>query len=81
AFKALAFEDGVNYSAGLPIIRTSPDHGTAFDISGKGKASEQSMRSAIFQAIDIWKNRRFQKEINRNPLVIQISENKKDEDL
>jgi 4-hydroxythreonine-4-phosphate dehydrogenase len=81
AFKALAFEDGVNYSAGLPIIRTSPDHGTAFDISGKGKASEQSMRSAIFQAIDIWKNRRFQKEINRNPLVIQTSENKKDEDL
>ncbi|MFM7301087.1 MAG: 4-hydroxythreonine-4-phosphate dehydrogenase PdxA [Crocinitomicaceae bacterium] len=81
AFKALAFEDGVNYSAGLPIIRTSPDHGTAFDISGKGKASEQSMRSAIFQAIDIWKNRRFQKEINRNPLAIQTSENKKDEDL
>lgn len=81
AFKALAFEDGVNYTAGLPIIRTSPDHGTAFDISGKGTASEESMRSAIFQAIDIWKNRRFQKEINRNPLVIKTSENKKDEDL
>jgi 4-hydroxythreonine-4-phosphate dehydrogenase len=80
AFKALAFEDGVNYTAGLPIIRTSPDHGTAFDISGKGLASEQSMRSAIFQAIDIWKNRSFQKEISRNPLVIQALKDKKDDD-
>jgi 4-hydroxythreonine-4-phosphate dehydrogenase len=79
AFKALAFEDGVNYTAGLPIIRTSPDHGTAFDISGKGLASEQSMRSAIFQAIDIWKNRSFQKEISRNPLVIQALKDKKDD--
>ena len=80
AFKALAFEDGVNYTAGLPIIRTSPDHGTAFDISGKGLASEQSMRSAIFQAIDIWKNRSFQKEMSRNPLVIQALKDKKDDD-
>jgi 4-hydroxythreonine-4-phosphate dehydrogenase len=80
AFKALAFEDGVNYTAGLPIIRTSPDHGTAFDISGKGLASEQSMRSAIFQAIDIWKNRSFHKEISRNPLVIQALKDKKDDD-
>jgi len=81
AFKALAFEDGVNYTAGLPIIRTSPDHGTAFNISGKGLASEQSMRSAIFLAIDIWKTRRFQKEINRNPLAIQSSKEKNEDDL
>ena len=79
AFKALAFEDGVNYTAGLPIIRTSPDHGTAFDISGKGVASELSMRSAIFQAIDILNSRQFQKEINRNPLIIQESKDKKDD--
>ena len=54
-FKALAFDDGVNYTAGLPIVRTSPDHGTAFDISGKNIASAQSMRSAIYSALDIYK--------------------------
>jgi 4-hydroxythreonine-4-phosphate dehydrogenase len=70
AFKALAFEDGVNYTAGLPIVRTSPDHGTAFDIAGKNQASEQSLRSAIYAAIDIYKNRQFIKDINANPLAI-----------
>jgi 4-hydroxythreonine-4-phosphate dehydrogenase len=70
AFKALAFDEGVNYTAGLPIVRTSPDHGTAFDIAGKNLASEQSMRSAIYLAIDIYKNRQFIKEINTNPLAI-----------
>ena len=75
-FKALCFDDGVNYTAGLPIIRTSPDHGTAFDIAGKNEASAQSMRSAIFAAVDIYKCRKWVKEINKNPLK---SEQKKEE--
>ncbi|MBO4475664.1 MAG: 4-hydroxythreonine-4-phosphate dehydrogenase PdxA [Bacteroidales bacterium] len=52
-FKALSFEDGVNYTAGLPVVRTSPDHGTAYDMAGKDEADAQSMRSAIFTSIDI----------------------------
>ena len=52
-FKALSFEDGVNYTAGLPIVRTSPDHGTAYDMAGKDEADPGSMRSAIFTSIDI----------------------------
>jgi 4-hydroxythreonine-4-phosphate dehydrogenase len=52
-FKTIAFESGVNYTAGLPIVRTSPDHGTAYNIAGKNIASETSMREAIFLAIDI----------------------------
>lgn len=71
AFKALAFEEGVNYTAGLPIVRTSPDHGTAFDIAGKNKASGQSFRSAIYLAMDVYRNRQFIKEINANPLQEQ----------
>lgn len=71
AFKALAFEDGVNYTAGLPIVRTSPDHGTAFDIAGKGVANAQSTRSAIYLAMDIFKTRKFLKDAVANPLVIQ----------
>jgi len=71
AFKALAFEDGVNFTAGLPVVRTSPDHGTAFDIAGQDKASGQSMRSAIFLAMDIFRTRQFLKEIAANPLMPQ----------
>lgn len=56
-FKAIAFEDGVNYSAGLPVVRTSPDHGTAFELAGRDEADPRSMRAAIFAAIDIWKHR------------------------
>ena len=56
-FKALAFEEGVNFTAGLSIVRTSPDHGTAFNIAGKNLASESSMRSALFMAIDIIRHR------------------------
>lgn len=70
-FKSLAFDNGVNFTAGLPIVRTSPDHGTAFDIAGKGIANEQSMRSAIYLAMDIYKTRKFIKEINSNPLQQQ----------
>ena len=77
-FKALAFDEGVNFTAGLPIVRTSPDHGTAFDIVGEDKASEQSMRSAIYLAIDVYKNRQFVKEISVNPLPFSKREpNKK----
>lgn len=56
-FKSLAFEGGVNFTAGLPIIRTSPDHGTAYSIAGKGKANEQSMRDAIYLAAELANNR------------------------
>lgn len=77
AFKALAFEDGVNYTAGLPIVRTSPDHGTAFDIVGQNKASEQSMRNAIYVAMDIYKNQIFAKEIGANPLQISPKEKRR----
>lgn len=71
AFKALAFDDGVNFTAGLPIVRTSPDHGTAFDIAGKNEASELSMRSAIYLSMDIYRTRKFLKEISANPLQAQ----------
>jgi 4-hydroxy-L-threonine phosphate dehydrogenase PdxA len=57
-FKMISFENGVNFTAGLKIIRTSPDHGTAFDIAGKGIASESSFRSALFAACDIWAHRK-----------------------
>lgn len=77
AFKALAFEDGVNYTAGLPIVRTSPDHGTAFDIAGQNKASEQSMRSAIYLASDIYRNRQFIREISVNPLQVSPKEKRR----
>lgn len=56
-FKTIAFGHGVNYTAGLPIVRTSPDHGTAFNIAGQGKASPESMRSAIYLALDIVRQR------------------------
>src|SRR5213078_1532592 len=52
-FKSLAKGEGINYTAGLPGVRTSPDHGVAFDIAGKNKADESSLRVAIFKAIDI----------------------------
>ncbi|MBK7175431.1 MAG: 4-hydroxythreonine-4-phosphate dehydrogenase PdxA [Bacteroidales bacterium] len=69
-FKTLAFENGVNYTAGLPFIRTSPDHGTAYDIAGKDKASADSMRAAIYLACDIFNNRLMWDEITKNPLAI-----------
>ncbi|MCQ2180763.1 MAG: 4-hydroxythreonine-4-phosphate dehydrogenase PdxA [Bacteroidales bacterium] len=57
-FKAISFEDGVNFTAGLPVVRTSPDHGTAFEMAGRDEADPLSMRAAIFAAIDIYRNRR-----------------------
>jgi 4-hydroxythreonine-4-phosphate dehydrogenase len=59
-FKHIAFEDGVNFTAGLPIVRTSPDHGTAYSIAGKNLADENSMRQAIYLAADILKSRQEQ---------------------
>ena len=68
AFKSLAFDEGVNFTAGLPIIRTSPAHGTAYDISGKGVASEESFRQAVYLAVDIVRNRRMHDVLTSNPL-------------
>lgn len=67
-FKSLAIGEGVNYTAGLPVIRTSPDHGTAFDIAGKGEADESSFRESIFKAIDIYAQRNNYADMYRNPL-------------
>ena len=69
-FKLAAFDSGVNVTAGLPFVRTSPDHGTAYAIAGKNEASEQSMRNALFMAIDIWARRNNFTEINANPLPL-----------
>lgn len=66
--KALGMADGVNFTAGLKLVRTSPDHGTAYDIAGKGIADENSMRQAIYKAIDIFRNRNFDDEAKVNPL-------------
>ncbi|PBQ30820.1 4-hydroxythreonine-4-phosphate dehydrogenase PdxA [Sphingobacteriaceae bacterium] len=69
-FKSIAFNDGVNFTAGLNAVRTSPDHGTAYDIAGKNSANEQSFKKAIYMAIDIYKNRSLYSEISENPLSI-----------
>ena len=77
-FKTIALESGVNYTAGLPIVRTSPDHGTAYDIAGKGVADENSMRQAIFTAIDVFRNRKFYDEPLQNPLQKLFHEKRED---
>ena len=79
-FKTIALESGVNYTAGLPIVRTSPDHGTAYDIAGKGIADENSMRQAIFTAIDVFRNRQFYDEPLQNPLPKLFHEKREDGD-
>jgi len=70
-FKTLVAGAGVNFTAGLPIVRTSPDHGTAYDIAGKGIASEESFRNALFTAVDVFNNRKMHQEINSNSLTAQ----------
>ncbi|WP_329904428.1 4-hydroxythreonine-4-phosphate dehydrogenase PdxA [Porphyromonas pogonae] len=81
-FKALYMNSGVNITAGLSIVRTSPDHGTGYDIVGKNEASEESMRHAIFAAIDIYRNRAEYDYITRNPLrKIYYSGGKDDEKI
>ena len=80
-FKALAMDEGVNYTAGLPIVRTSPAHGTAYDIAGQGLAEESSFRQAIYAAMDIYRNRLIEKEIHARPLRKQYYERRDDSDM
>ena len=67
-FKTMAMDEGVNYTAGLPIVRTSPAHGTAYDIAGQGIASESSFRQAIYTALDVYRSRLVDKAIHARPL-------------
>lgn len=80
-FKTLSFGNGVNFTAGLPFVRTSPDHGTAFDIAGKNLADPSSFRKALFLGIDIARNRRMFSEMHENVLVKheRLPENEEDE--
>lgn len=73
-FKALAFDNGVNYTAGLPFVRTSPDHGTAYDIAGQDKANPDSFRAAIYLALDVFRNRMINKEITSNPMQVRVKQ-------
>ena len=70
-FKTISFGQGVNYSAGLSFVRTSPDHGTAYDIAGKNMADESSFREAVYMACDIAKKREEFKQLNTNVLKTQ----------
>ena len=76
-FKSMTFGSGVNFTAGLPIVRTSPDHGVAYDLVGKNKASASSFRNAVYMARDIYTNRELYKEIHSNPLPIGKPTNQK----
>jgi 4-hydroxythreonine-4-phosphate dehydrogenase len=80
-FKALAMDEGVNFTAGLPIVRTSPAHGTAYDIAGQGIAMESSFRQAIYTAIDVYRNRLIDEEIHARPLRKQYYERRDDSDI
>jgi 4-hydroxythreonine-4-phosphate dehydrogenase len=79
-FKTLSMGEGVNFTAGLPLVRTSPDHGTALDIAGNGEASESSFRQAVYMAIDIHRNRQRDAEARRNPLRKLYFEKRDDSD-
>jgi 4-hydroxythreonine-4-phosphate dehydrogenase len=70
-FKTISMDSGVNFTAGLPVIRTSPAHGTGYDIAGKNVASEDSFRQAIYTACDIYNNRKWHNEINANTLKVE----------
>ena len=70
-FKTLSFGKGVNYTAGLSKVRTSPDHGTAYEIAGKGKADHSSFKEAVFAALKIFRNRREYEQLSENPLQKQ----------
>ena len=83
-FKMLAFDSGVNFTAGLSAVRTSPDHGTAFDLAGKGEADSGSMLQAIFTAVDIYRKRSEHRELKENAIspvkiqrIIQSNKEKK----
>ncbi|MEZ5070288.1 MAG: 4-hydroxythreonine-4-phosphate dehydrogenase PdxA [Bacteroidales bacterium] len=77
-FKALTMEGGVNFTAGLPVVRTSPAHGTAFELAGKNEASEMSFRNAMYLAIDVVRNRSLHREISANPLESGPERNSRD---
>ncbi len=79
-FKSLAFQSGVNFTAGMPVIRTSPAHGTAYEIAGKNIASDESFRAAIYLAIDVYRNRKMYDEITANPLKFSALEADSDAD-
>ncbi len=70
-FKTLSFGKGVNYTAGLEAIRTSPDHGTAYEIAGKGEADNNSFKEAVYMALDVYNSRMEYEEISKNPLKIK----------
>lgn len=76
-FKTLSFGNGVNYTAGLEAIRTSPDHGTAYEIAGKGTADHNSFKEAVYMALDIYQNRAVHHEITKNPLKIREKQEEK----
>ncbi len=81
AFKTISFDEGVNYTAGLKYVRTSPDHGVAYDIAGKGIANEESFKEAIFLAVELYKNRVEHQELTKNvlqhiPLKLEKGDNK-----
>ena len=77
-FKTLSFGAGVNYTSGLDIVRTSPDHGTAFEIAGKGIADQTSFKKALFSAIEIFKTRAQENELSNNALkVFRLPKKKK----
>ncbi|MFL5740522.1 MAG: 4-hydroxythreonine-4-phosphate dehydrogenase PdxA [Flavisolibacter sp.] len=83
-FKTIAVGEGVNYTAGLPFVRTSPDHGTAFDIAGKNKADATSFISAVFECVDIINRRNEYDERNKNPLrkiTAEVLRNVEDEKI
>lgn len=81
-FKLASFERGVNYTAGLPVVRTSPAHGTAYNLAGEDKASPESFRQALYLAIDIFKSRQIYAEISKNPLrKYQFNPNQVDESV
>ena len=79
-FKALAMDEGVNFTAGLPVVRTSPAHGTAYDIAGQGVASEDSFRQAVYVAIDVYRNRLNEAMAKANPLRKQYYDKRDDSD-
>ena len=76
-FKTLSFNKGVNFTAGLPIVRTSPDHGTAYDLAGKNEAQESSFREAVYTACHVFRNRREYLKLNQNPLQVLPNKDKK----
>ena len=80
-FKTLAMEDGVNYTAGLPFIRTSPAHGTAYDIAGENKASEESFRHALYLALDVFACRNNYRQMKANPLRRQYFDKSGDNEV